>query len=202
MHEQLVSAKPQRLRKLSREEIELWQQVAGTITPRPGAFLPEHDAQIVPPTKPNQPRQEPVRLHGPSAASYSPPGLPAKSHALPLAPLERRLKQQLLRGRSSVDQVLDLHGLRQSEAHNRLQHFLLRAQTDGARIVLVITGKGKPGPANYEFEMEGGILRRLVPHWLRAPDLRGQVIGFEEAGGGHGGSGALYVRIRRFERGR
>jgi DNA-nicking Smr family endonuclease len=37
----------------------------------------------------------------------------------------------------------------------------------------------------------------MVPIWLAAPDLRPLVIGFEEAGRGHGGAGALYVRIRR-----
>ena len=41
------------------------------------------------------------------------------------------------------------------------------------------------------------MLRRLVPHWLREPDLRSTVLGFEEAGPGHGGAGALYVRLRR-----
>ncbi|MFL5135469.1 MAG: Smr/MutS family protein, partial [Microvirga sp.] len=44
---------------------------------------------------------------------------------------------------------------------------------------------------------ERGVLRRMVPHWLRLPDLRSLVIGFEEASPQHGGSGALYVRLRR-----
>ena len=44
---------------------------------------------------------------------------------------------------------------------------------------------------------ERGVLRRMVPHWLRLPDLRHLVIGFEEASPQHGGSGALYVRLRR-----
>ena len=41
------------------------------------------------------------------------------------------------------------------------------------------------------------VLRRLVPHWLAEPGLRGLVLGFEQAARGHGGGGALYVRIRR-----
>ena len=44
---------------------------------------------------------------------------------------------------------------------------------------------------------ERGVLRRSVPHWLRGPELRGLVIGFEEAARHHGGAGALYVRLRR-----
>ncbi|HEX5866107.1 MAG TPA: Smr/MutS family protein, partial [Beijerinckiaceae bacterium] len=44
---------------------------------------------------------------------------------------------------------------------------------------------------------ERGVLRRVVPHWLRLPDLRPLVVGFEEAAVRHGGAGALYVRLRR-----
>ena len=42
-----------------------------------------------------------------------------------------------------------------------------------------------------------GSLRRSVPEWLRMPDLRSVVMGFEEAAPHQGGSGALYVRLRR-----
>ena len=58
--------------------------------------------------------------------------------------------------------------------------------------VLIITGKGKMGA-----ESERGVLRRQVPHWLNQPEFRALVVGFEEAHIGHGGEGALYVRIRR-----
>jgi DNA-nicking Smr family endonuclease len=59
--------------------------------------------------------------------------------------------------------------------------------------VLVITGKGKAGGA----ETERGVLRRQVPQWLSLPEFRSLVVGFEEAHIGHGGEGALYVRVRR-----
>jgi DNA-nicking Smr family endonuclease len=36
-----------------------------------------------------------------------------------------------------------------------------------------------------------------VPHWLSLPEFRALIVGFEEANIGHGGAGALYVRIRR-----
>jgi DNA-nicking Smr family endonuclease len=58
--------------------------------------------------------------------------------------------------------------------------------------VLVITGKGKVGA-----ESERGVLRRQVPQWLNLPEFRSLVVGFEEAHVGHGGEGALYVRVRR-----
>jgi DNA-nicking Smr family endonuclease len=76
----------------------------------------------------------------------------------------------------------------QAQAHAALSRFLLAAQAGGARFVLVITGKGDTGR---------GVLRRQVPLWLELPDFRDQVLGFEAANLGHGGEGALYVRIRR-----
>jgi DNA-nicking Smr family endonuclease len=60
----------------------------------------------------------------------------------------------------------------------------------------VITGKGSPAAASDE----RGILRRQVPLWLGLPDMRACVLGFDAAHVGHGGDGALYVRLRRTKR--
>jgi len=111
----------------------------------------------------------------------------------PLAPLGRRELSKLSRGRSEIDARLDLHGMTQSRAHRALLGFLHNAHRDGHTFVLVITGKGKVGGG----EAERGVLRRQVPQWLSSPELRSLVVGFEEAHIGHGGEGALYVRIRR-----
>ena len=136
----------------------------------------------------------PLRL--PSAAE-APPSRPAKRSAPPLAPIERRLKRELARGRGAIDAALDLHGLTQAEAHQALRGFLRHSQARGARLVIVVTGKGGPLDEPGAWPHERGVLRRLAPHWLREPDLRSVVLGFEEAGRAHGGSGALYVRLRR-----
>ena len=74
----------------------------------------------------------------------------------------------------------------------RLRAFLRDAHANGHRTVLVITGKGKLGA-----ESDRGVLRRQVPQWLALPEFRALVVGFEEAHIGHGGEGALYVRLRR-----
>ena len=86
---------------------------------------------------------------------------------------------------------IDLHGMTQIRAHRALFGFLQRAHHEGLTFVLVITGKGKVGGA------ERGVLRRQVPQWLSLPEFRTLVVGFEEAHIGHGGEGALYVRVRR-----
>ncbi len=110
------------------------------------------------------------------------------------------MKRDLSRGRAEIDDALDLHGLNQAEAHQALRSFLFSAQARGAKLVIVVTGKGKVGASTGNWMDEPGVLRRLAPHWLRESDLRSVVLGFEEAGRAHGGAGALYVRLRRSPR--
>src|SRR5207245_8784089 len=109
-------------------------------------------------------------------------------------PFDRLLKQRLARGTESLDDRIDLHGKTQSEAHAALLSFLRKAQSHGAKFALVITGKG--GGARDDWS-ERGVLKRQVPQWLKSPQFRGYVVGFEDAHIGHGGQGALYVRIKR-----
>lgn len=177
-----------RLRRLSAEEIALWTEVARGVSRRRGATLPApaETGAGKPPAK--------TLLAAPSP---SPEPQPVKLRPPPLAPLERRLKRELSRGRGAIDAALDLHGMTQAEAHQALRGFLRHAQARGARLVIVVTGKGgSPGEAA-SWSEERGVLRRMAPHWLRDPDLWSIVLGFEEAGRAHGGSGALYVRLRR-----
>ena len=178
--------RPHRLRRLSDEEIALWTEVARGVARRRGAALP---------TPSNPDAGKPPRPP-PSAAEVL-QSRPAKSSAPPLAPIERRLKRELARGRGAIDAALDLHGLTQAEAHQALRGFLRHSQARGARLVIVVTGKGGPLDEPGSWPHERGVLKRLAPHWLRELDLRSVVLGFEEAGRAHGGSGALYVRLRR-----
>ncbi len=182
-----------RLRKLSDEEIDLWIAVAKSVSRRKGAKLPS--ARKIEPAPPTAPATAPMAQDRRAAAPS--PKLPA-----PLAPLEKRLRKQLARGRSAIDQSIDLHGMTQAEAHQALRGFLSFAHGRGDRLVLIVTGKGAPkGNVGHASGFdEPGVLRRIVPHWLHAPELRSIVLGFEEAGRAHGGSGALYVRLRRRER--
>jgi DNA-nicking Smr family endonuclease len=151
----------------------------------------------LPPPEP-EPEERPATKPAPDVVlPPAPAPVQARKPAVPpLAPLERKTVKALRRGTRPVDSVIDLHGMRQDEAHFALLNFLYRAQGSGFGIVLVITGKGGAAGGSGLFD-ERGILRRMVPHWLRLPELRSLVIGFEEASPQHGGSGALYVRLRR-----
>jgi DNA-nicking Smr family endonuclease len=181
--------RPQRLRRLSDEEIALWTEVARSVARRRGATLPA-------PLNPLRAARSPAP---PSATPEPPPTQVTKPAAPPLAPIERRLKRDLSRGRAAIDGALDLHGLTQAEAHQALRGFLRHSQARGARLVIIVTGKGAPLDEVDHWPNERGVLKRVTPQWLREPDLRSVVLGFEEAGRAHGGSGALYVRLRRLQ---
>lgn len=188
-----------RPRRLSQAEIELWVQVARTVTPRAGSLLPATPEKAADPPAAGPPAEAPPPPPPrPTAPSYAPPvGSPPKLP--PLAPIERRLKRRIAGGRIGIEAVLDLHGMTQAAAHDALTHFLLRAHAAGHRLVVVITGKGSFARDGGDSGRESGVLRRAVPHWLRDPRLRGMVLGYEEASAAHGGAGALYVRLRRRE---
>jgi DNA-nicking Smr family endonuclease len=176
---------PRRKRALTEEEHALWESVAKQIKPlRKKLRAAKAEATSTSAEAPAKPAASPRPL---AAAPRAPkPGPP------PLAPLGRRERSQLSRGRKEIDARLDLHGMTQTRAHRALSDFLQRAHGDGLTFVLIITGKGKMGT-----ESERGVLRRQVPQWLGLPEFRSLVVGFEEAHIGHGGEGALYVRIRR-----
>jgi DNA-nicking Smr family endonuclease len=184
-----LPAPPRRRRALSEEERALWESVAKQTKPL-RKKLRAAKAAVEPPAA-----ETPVTAKSiPPPKSPSPVAVPRapKPEAPPLAPLGRRERSQLSRGRKEIDARLDLHGMTQTRAHRALSGFLQRAHSDGLTFVLVITGKGKMGA-----ESERGVLRRQVPQWLSLPEFRSLVVGFEEAHVGHGGEGALYVRIRR-----
>jgi DNA-nicking Smr family endonuclease len=184
-----LAAPPRRKRGLSEEERALWESVAKQTKPlrkRPRAGKPPADALVADSPLAVKPGAMPRRVGPAAIATAQKPPTP------PLAPIGRRERSQLSRGRKEIEARLDLHGMTQTRAHHALSGFLQRAHSDGLTFVLVITGKGKMGA-----ESERGVLRRQVPQWLSLPEFRSLVVGFEEAHIGHGGEGALYVRIRR-----
>jgi DNA-nicking Smr family endonuclease len=176
-------------RRLTEEEERLWAVVARSIKPLRAVMRTA--PAVAPKTSPQAAR--PVR----KAASDHPPAAAAVYHPPPPASaiaIARREKQQLARGKTELGGRIDLHGMTQAQAHDALLHFLRRYQAEGAKFVLVVTGKGSAGAVA---RGERGVLRRQVPLWLGLPEFRACVLGFDVAHVGHGGEGALYVRLRR-----
>ena len=198
-----VSGEPtdkRRHRRLTRDELELWRQVTRSVSRLARAPAKAIVRPAEPVAAPAQPTQRPRQPMRPAVPGYTPPENQSPPRPA-LVPLDWRLRKKLARGRASVDDVIDLHGLRQDEAHRALRGFLAAAQGRDAKVVLVVTGKGLSSATFGSWpDRTGGVLYRAVPQWLSSTEFRRIVIGFEEADAAHGGAGALYVRLRRGDR--
>ncbi|MEQ8480765.1 MAG: Smr/MutS family protein [Hoeflea sp.] len=183
--------------KLSHEDRIIWARVVRTVDPLPGKSVDDEEWFVAESGNPNPlPANDPPASGPPKMRTIVEPatsdpkaGLkPVRKH-----PIEKPVVRKLARGRLPIDGKIDLHGLTQSEAHNLLFDFLARAHERGLRHVLVITGKGSSHGSQ-------GVLKRVLPEWLAKPEFRFLISGHENAARGHGGEGALYIRLRR-ERG-
>ena len=100
------------------------------------------------------------------------------------------------RGLMPIDAKLDLHGHTQATGRTAFAGFLRAHRAAGRRCVLVVTGKG------LKDDWSVGALRQALPGWLNAPDLRRLILAFCHAQPQHGGSGAVYILLRRERGGR
>jgi DNA-nicking Smr family endonuclease len=180
-----------RKRVLSREELELW------------AHTTRYDSPLARSHEGNQAQSSLVPMQKPVTAAPAPPKQPrpATNRKTPpplREPFDRRSAKRIARGRHEISARLDLHGMRQEDAYAALRRFIARCQAEGHRHVLIITGKGgESGNRDFWSIEERGVLRRVVPHWLSEPPFRLRIVSFTEAALKHGGSGALYVMIRK-----
>ena len=104
--------------------------------------------------------------------------------------LDRRTGLRLKRGQFPIEACLDLHGMTQREAYKSLCLFIDSQHSAGRRCIIVVTGKGRGHEG-------GGVLKTAVPKWLNAPPNRNKLLAFEYAIQKDGGSGALYVLLKR-----
>ena len=182
----------------SDDDTVLWQRVITEVKPLKSTIeLAEFAAIFAQPVRlapsvakpPGRMQKPPVEsARSPIAATSSAPA----NNANPIdlrqgerAGIDGRTQRRLFRGDVPVDRRLDLHGLTAARAESRLAQFIETAARDGCRCVLVITGKGT------------GILRGLVPDWLKGQPLSPHILALAEARPHDGGSGALYVLLRR-----
>ncbi|MEL6532454.1 MAG: Smr/MutS family protein [Pseudomonadota bacterium] len=111
--------------------------------------------------------------------------------------MHRGTYQKMQRGKLKPEAKIDLHGMTLSRAHPELIDFMMRAHAKGARLVLVITGKGRDRDEDGPIPIRRGILRHQVPAWLAAPPLGQIVLDIRTAHLRHGGEGAYYVYLKR-----
>lgn len=171
-------------------DFDLWTAVTKTVDPLRPEPKPKPAEAPLPFPKSPAPIEMPARLRkAPGLPSYQ---APVPAPAPRISGIEPNLRRKLERGRLSIDGTLDLHDMRQDEARTALHRFLIARAAQGARTILVITGKGSLAP-----HAPRGVLRTMLPIWLSQPGLSAIVSGYEQAARGHGGSGAFYVRLRQ-----
>lgn len=112
--------------------------------------------------------------------------------------LDKRTDDKLRKGRLNIDRRLDLHGLTQAQARDRLISFLTESYNNKARCVLVITGKGITNSTSDDWlKPSNGVLKTNVPFWLSQKPCQDIVLKYYPAQPKDGGSGALYVYLKR-----
>ena len=179
-----------RERRPSREEREVWRNAMRDVRP-----LREEKPGPEPKPAPAQPKPAPSTAQTPARPAKPQPAEPAtRPHNPPLAAgaiigVDRRLAERLKRGRLPIDATLDLHGFTQVEAHAKVMGFIPRAVERGLRTVLIVTGKGRGDG--------GGVLKASLPRWLNEASARPHILAFAPARPEHGGTGALYILLRR-----
>lgn len=164
-----------RQRQPTAAEIDLWRRAMAEAEP-----LPEKPS-------PGSAKPGPAARVERAPASYAPLALDPQRPS----GIDRRSWLRLKRGQVTIEDTVDLHGLTQAQAHERLGRFLVEAQREGLRCVVVVTGKGV---------VNGGVLRQMVPRWLNESGNRERVLAYAPAQPKHGGTGALYLLIRRQRR--
>jgi len=104
---------------------------------------------------------------------------------------DRKLMQRLKQGFFPVQDHVDLHGCTRQEAQLRVTEFLLKSHRLGLRCVLVVHGRG----LNSEDHIP--VLKERLPIWLNRGPVKKIVLAFSTARAYDGGTGAIYVLLRR-----
>ena len=111
--------------------------------------------------------------------------------------IDGNLADKFRKGKMSIEAKLDLHGYTQDKAYDRLINFVLSCYSNQKRCLIVITGKGSSKTPENFWEERTGKLKELVPTWLNSDKLRPYILTFATAQQKDGGSGALYVLLKK-----
>lgn len=101
--------------------------------------------------------------------------------------LQHQVLKKLRQGKFPLEHTLDLHGLTVPEARRALQAFLAECDNTGIRHALIVHGKGYRS-------REKAVIKPMLNRWLRQVD---QVLAFHSAQPRDGGTGAVYVLLRK-----
>lgn len=173
------------MRPLDEQERALWAKVIATVRP----------------LRPQQPQEAAPVPQPPLPPRASPPPPPAAATPAP-APGPRRVGEtldgswdrRLARGLAAPDMTVDLHGHSLARAYDLVDAALSDAIAGGVRLLLLITGKP---PSSPDRPVARGAIRAAVGDWLAASRHAERIAAVRNAHPRHGGSGALYIVLRR-----
>ena len=169
------------------DDAAVWERLTRGVKSYEPELPPSRQAKS-PKAKPKQQRRTTVTLSAQPLSAGKHASQPIDLRNGEKAGIDGATRRRLVQGQITIEARLDLHGLTAAQAERRLARFVDQAARTGVRCVLVITGKGSEGK---------GVLRRLVPLWLKTPPLSGQILAISQARQVDGGDGALYVMLRR-----
>lgn len=182
-----------RPRALNSEETALWARVAATVKP----IRPRSAARAEPLTKTAAPVAALPRAKGSVPPPPAPPPvIGAAARTLDRHGLDGSWERKVAQGTVQPDFTIDLHGHSLHAAHDRLDHGLALALSQGARVVLVIAGRPRPVDAADRGARRGAIRAKLLD-WLAAGEHASRIAAVRPAHRKHGGAGAVYVVLRR-----
>lgn len=105
--------------------------------------------------------------------------------------LDPRILRRLRRGEFAYQAMLDLHGMSAAAARVEVERFVLGAVAAGHRGVLIVHGRGRNSKDNVP------ILKERLKSWLARGRIGRGILAFTSARPADGGTGALYVLLRR-----
>ena len=105
--------------------------------------------------------------------------------------LDPRVVKRLRRGVYSVQANLDLHGMDLVTAREATRGFIIASMREGHRCIRVVHGKGMHSKS------AGPVIKEHIKHWLTGGTVGRCVLAFTSTPRGDGGTGAIYVLLRR-----
>ena len=183
-------------RGLSPEEQALWSKVTETAVPIKATQTLFVDVPL-PGVQPQVPKPNPRPIPQFKIGQKAKPTHTAMPERPNPVAMDKKAFTKMKRGKMSPDAKIDLHGMTQDQAQPALINKILNAHATGKRLVLVVTGKGKPRDDGGPIPVRTGVLKHNVPLWLNQAPLKQIILQTNQASQAHGGSGALYVYLRR-----
>ena len=188
--------KKKKTKSLSEDDVEIWLRTVSGVEKK--SVLKESETVALVEQKVKRKRSTPlIKNTYLKEKSIETEPKAALANLLSNRSVDKRVSSKMKAGKIDPEATLDLHGYRLTQAKSALRGFLFRAYESKKRLVLIITGKGKP-KAEWDLNLDyRGVLRNEVPVWLEEAPLAGLILSVKKANSKHGGGGALYVYLRK-----